>query len=108
MGTNGPRSSSVHDEGSRRGDLSQGFKMNVGTDIESENSNWVFDAKVAPNFDKHVRESVPLYDYVQELAAKLSNWFILFNILVDLLKLYILLRAMPLSNRMRLCKRQHP
>jgi len=50
--------------------------MNVGTDIESENSNWVFDEKVAPNFDKHVRESVPLYDYVQELAAKLSDWFV--------------------------------
>ena len=76
MGTNGPRSSSVHDESSRRGNLSQDFKMNVGTDIESENSNWVFDEKVAPNFDKHVRESVPLYDYVQELAAKLSDWFV--------------------------------
>lgn len=50
--------------------------MNVGTKIESESSNWVFDEKVAPNFDKHVRESVPLYDYIQELAAKLSGWFI--------------------------------
>jgi len=49
--------------------------MNVGTSIESENSNWVFDEKVAPNFDKHVRESVPLYDYIQELAGKLSDWF---------------------------------
>lgn len=30
-----------------------------------------------------------------EVLSKLLNWFILFNILVDLLKLYILLRAMP-------------
>ena len=50
--------------------------MKVGNNIESQQSNWVFDEKVAPNFDKHVRDSVPLYDYVQELASKLSDWFI--------------------------------
>lgn len=42
-----------------------------------------------------------------EILSKLLNLFLLFNILVALFKLYILLRAMHLSNRMRLCRRQH-
>lgn len=51
--------------------------MNLKTDnkIISKQSNWVFDEHVAPEFDKHVRKSVPNYVHVQELAESFSDWF---------------------------------
>lgn len=43
--------------------------MELHTDdrIISRQSNWVFDEHVAPEFDKHVRKSVPNYVHVQDL-----------------------------------------
>src|SRR5574344_649239 len=51
--------------------------MELHTDdkIISKQSNWVFDEHVAPEFDKHVRKSVPNYIHVQELAETFSDWF---------------------------------
>lgn len=51
--------------------------MELHTDdkIISKQSNWVFDEHVAPEFDKHVRKSVPNYVHVQELAETFSDWF---------------------------------
>ena len=51
--------------------------MELHTDdkIISRQSNWVFDEHVAPEFDKHVRKSVPNYTHVQELAETFSDWF---------------------------------
>ena len=51
--------------------------MELHTDdkIISRQSNWVFDEHVAPEFDKHVRKSVPNYVHVQELAETFSDWF---------------------------------
>ena len=51
--------------------------MELHTDdkIISRQSNWVFDEHVAPEFDKHVRKSVPNYNLVQNLAETFSDWF---------------------------------
>ena len=51
--------------------------MELHTDdkIISKQSNWVFDEHVAPEFDKHVKKSVPNYVHVQELAETFSDWF---------------------------------
>lgn len=51
--------------------------MNLETDskIISKQSNWVFDKHVAPEFDEHVRKSVPKYLHVQHLAETFSDWF---------------------------------
>lgn len=51
--------------------------MELHTDdkIISRQSNWVFDEHVAPEFDRHVRKSVPNYTHVQELAETFSDWF---------------------------------
>ena len=51
--------------------------MELHTDdrIISRQSNWVFDEHVAPEFDKHVRKSVPNYVHVQDLAETFSDWF---------------------------------
>ena len=58
--------------------------MELHTDdkIISKQSNWVFDEHVAPEFDKHVRKSVPNYVHVQELAETFSDWFTYPNCIV--------------------------
>lgn len=50
--------------------------MKAGQGIETTRSNWVFDEKVASHFDEHVRQSVPDYDRIQDLAASLADWFL--------------------------------
>jgi tRNA (cmo5U34)-methyltransferase len=50
--------------------------MEAGQGIETTRSNWVFDEKVAPHFDEHVRKSVPDYDRIQDLAASFGDWFL--------------------------------
>lgn len=51
--------------------------MELHTDdkIISRQSNRVFDEHVAPEFDKHVRKSVPNCVHVQDLAETFSDWF---------------------------------
>lgn len=51
------------------------MKLHTDDKIISRQSNWVFDEHVAPEFDKHVRKSVPNYVHVQELAETFSDWF---------------------------------
>ena len=51
------------------------MKLHTDDKIISRQSNWVFDEHVAPEFDKHVRKSVPNYTHVQELAETFSDWF---------------------------------
>ncbi len=50
--------------------------MDAGQGIETSRSNWVFDEKVAPKFDDHVRKSVPDYDRIQDMAASFADWFV--------------------------------
>ena len=51
------------------------MELKTDSKITSKQSNWVFDAQVAENFDEHVRKSVPNYIAVQTLAEKFSDWF---------------------------------
>lgn len=51
------------------------MKLNTGDSISSQNSNWVFDEKVAAHFDEHVSKSVPGYYFIQKLAESFSDWF---------------------------------
>ena len=51
------------------------MKLHTDDRIISRQSNWVFDEHVAPEFDKHVRKSVPNYVHVQDLAETFSDWF---------------------------------
>ena len=39
------------------------------------NKSWVFNKKVAKNFDKHVNQSIPDYSDLQNYIASLSEWF---------------------------------
>lgn len=55
--------------------LSSCMELHTDDKIISRQSNWVFDEHVAPEFDKHVRKSVPNYTHVQELAETFSDWF---------------------------------
>lgn len=38
--------------------------------------NWMFDDKIAPIFDEHVRQHIPLYDEIHISIQQLANWFI--------------------------------
>ena len=40
------------------------------------NKSWVFNKKVAKNFDKHVNQSIPDYSDLQNYIASLSEWFL--------------------------------
>lgn len=51
------------------------MELNTGDNINSKNSNWVFDEKVAEHFDEHVSKSVPGYYFMQVLAEAFSDWF---------------------------------
>ena len=55
--------------------LSSCMELHTDDRIISRQSNWVFDEHVAPEFDKHVRKSVPNYVHVQDLAETFSDWF---------------------------------
>jgi len=39
-------------------------------------SSWAFNQQVAEEFDKHVRQSVPQYEELQEMIAQLSDFFV--------------------------------
>ena len=39
------------------------------------NKSWVFNKKVAKNFDKHVNQSIPDYSDLQNYIASLQNGF---------------------------------
>ena len=41
-----------------------------------EGSDWKFNSNVSNNFDKHVRQSIPMYDEIQKYICSLSEWFL--------------------------------
>ena len=48
----------------------------VGDNIRKGISNWNFKGKVALNFDKHIKKSVPLYELNHKIGLKVSDFFI--------------------------------
>ncbi len=41
-----------------------------------EGTDWKFNRNVSNNFDKHVRQSIPMYDEIQKYICSLSEWFL--------------------------------
>ena len=41
-----------------------------------EGTDWRFNKNVSNNFDKHVRQSIPMYDEIQKYICSLSEWFL--------------------------------
>ena len=41
-----------------------------------EGTDWKFNKNVSNNFDKHVRQSIPMYDQIQKYICSLSEWFL--------------------------------
>jgi tRNA (cmo5U34)-methyltransferase len=51
--------------------------ISLGKGINSiEGASWRFDDNVANSFDKHVRQSIPFYDLIQNYICSLSEWFL--------------------------------
>ena len=48
----------------------------VDKNIKALNSSWTFGNKVAAKFEKHIKQSVPLYNEGHELILKVSDFFI--------------------------------
>ena len=49
---------------------------NVVNHIQHGNASWSFDGKTAKTFDKHIKQSIPMYDTMHELALKISDFFL--------------------------------
>ncbi len=48
----------------------------VGEKIIAGNSNWSFKGKVAKNFSRHIKKSVPLYEEGHNLICRISDFFV--------------------------------
>ena len=48
----------------------------VGDGISSENAGWSFGGKTVDNFDKQIKNSIPLYSEGHQIICKLSEFFI--------------------------------
>ena len=48
----------------------------VDKNIRALNSSWSFGNKIAAKFDKHIKQSVPLYNEGHDLILKMSDFFI--------------------------------
>ena len=58
-------------------------KNYYGPGINSiEGTSWKFNKNVSNQFDKHVRQSIPYYDGIQNYVSSLSEWFIKDNSVV--------------------------
>jgi len=54
-----------------------GSKNFFGRGISSvEGTDWKFNKNISNNFDKHVRQSVPMYNEIQKYICSLSEWFL--------------------------------
>lgn len=52
-------------------------KNHYGPGINSiEGTSWRFNDNVSKQFDKHVRQSIPYYDGIQNYVCSISEWFI--------------------------------
>tara|TARA_Y100000389_G_scaffold188076_1_gene210210 strand:+ start:35913 stop:36653 length:741 start_codon:yes stop_codon:yes gene_type:complete len=49
---------------------------NLGSGISSVEGTWKFNKNVANVFDKHVKQSIPHYDDIQDYIVSLSEWYI--------------------------------
>jgi len=49
---------------------------NLGSGISSVEGTWQFNKNVANVFDKHVKQSIPHYNDIQDYIVSLSEWFI--------------------------------
>ncbi len=41
-----------------------------------EGTDWKFNKNISNNFDKHVRQSIPMYNEIQRYICSLSEWFL--------------------------------
>tara|TARA_B100000795_G_scaffold245310_1_gene210387 strand:+ start:852 stop:1580 length:729 start_codon:yes stop_codon:yes gene_type:complete len=51
-------------------------KFKAGENIITQNANWSFDGTVPKNFEKHIKKSVPLYEWSHEIGLKISDFFL--------------------------------
>tara|TARA_B100000614_G_scaffold191325_1_gene172342 strand:- start:35 stop:751 length:717 start_codon:yes stop_codon:yes gene_type:complete len=51
-------------------------KFKIGNRVYSNNSNWSFSGKIVSTFDKHINDSVPLYQEGHKIILNLSDYFI--------------------------------
>ena len=52
-------------------------QLSLGSGIHSvEGNSWKFNKNVANSFDKHVRQSIPFYDQMQNFICSISEWFL--------------------------------
>jgi len=51
-------------------------KFKAGENIIIQNANWSFDGTVPKNFEKHIKKSVPLYEWSHEIGLKISDFFL--------------------------------
>ncbi len=52
------------------------LKLKAGDNITVKDANWSFSGKTAKNFDKHIKKSVPLYEWSHDLGLKFSDFFL--------------------------------
>ena len=55
------------------------LKFSTGNNIRAKESSWSFKGKVALNFDKHIKRSVPLYSFSQKIGLQISDFFLVNN-----------------------------
>ena len=51
-------------------------KFKIGNKVYSNNSNWSFSGIIVNKFDKHINDSVPLYQEGHKIILNLSDYFI--------------------------------
>lgn len=52
------------------------------TNVQYPLSRWSFNQEVSEVFDNHVRQSVPLYDYMQHIVTQMSDFFVQNNTVI--------------------------
>ncbi len=52
------------------------LKLKAGDNITVKDANWSFSGKTPKNFDKHIKKSVPLYEWSHDVALKFSDFFL--------------------------------
>ena len=55
---------------------------NKSKDLSIVENTWKFDDNVANLFDKHVRQSIPHYDELQNYLASIAEWYLKDNSLI--------------------------
>ena len=57
-------------------------KNKLGTGITSIEGTWRFSNNIAKSFDKHVNQSIPHYNDMQDYIVSLSEWFLKDNTII--------------------------